>query len=142
MLAANLVLPNAVIAPILGRNLSTGANGNITVNLIEPGTLYGDRVNELDLRVAKIVRLGRTRTNVGFDIYNLLNANPAVTCNAAYSAAFSFPRPQSVLTPRLAKFSVQVDFQLLQPAANSHVRTSRSGARTWPAVRRHCAPTP
>ena len=109
-LAANLVVPNAVVAPILGRNLSTGPNGNITVNLIEPGTLYGDRVNELDLRVAKIVRVGRTRTNVGFDIYNLLNANPAVVYNAAYSAALPFPRPQSVLTPRFAKFSVQVDF--------------------------------
>ena len=52
-LAANWAVPNAVIAPSLGRNLSNNAP-TATVNLIEPGTLYGDRVNEIDLRVAKI----------------------------------------------------------------------------------------
>ena len=48
-LAANWAAPNAVIAPSLGRNLSNNAP-TATVNLIEPGTLYGDRVNEIDLR--------------------------------------------------------------------------------------------
>ena len=27
---------------------------NVTVNLIEPGRLYGDRINQLDFRIAKI----------------------------------------------------------------------------------------
>ena len=108
-LAANFVVTNAMVAPILGRNLSA-PGGNVTVNLIEPGTAYGDRLNEVDLRVAKIVRIGRTRTNVGFDIYNLLNANPSLTYNAAYSAALPFPRPTSVLTPRFVKLSAQIDF--------------------------------
>ena len=44
------------------------------MNLIEPGTVWGDRVNAIDLRVAKILRFGRTRTNVGVDIYNLFNS--------------------------------------------------------------------
>jgi hypothetical protein len=115
-LSANLVVPNAVLQPILGRPLSSGANGNITVNLIEPGTLYGDRLNEVDFRIAKLLRFGRTRTNVGVDIYNLFNANPALTYNAAYSfnpAAATqapWPRPLSVLTPRFAKISAQIDF--------------------------------
>ena len=39
-------------------------------------------VNEVDFRVAKILRFGRTRTNVGVDVYNLFNANPALTYNA------------------------------------------------------------
>src|SRR5262245_32800344 len=63
-LAANWAVPNAIIQPSLGRPLSNSAP-TATVNLIEPGTLYGDRVNELDLRFAKILRFGRTRTNVG-----------------------------------------------------------------------------
>jgi hypothetical protein len=115
-LAANLVVPNAALAPILGRNLSSGANGNIVVNLIDPGTVYGDRVNELDVRIAKILRFGRTRTNVGVDIYNLFNANPALTYNPAYSfnpalaTQAPWPRPQTVLTPRFAKVSAQIDF--------------------------------
>ena len=57
---------------------------SITVNLIEPGTLYGDRVNQIDLRFAKILRFGRTRTNVGFDIYNVMNAAPVLTYNQAF----------------------------------------------------------
>ena len=39
-LAANYVVTNAIALPSLGRNLSSG---NVTVNLVEPGTLYGDR---------------------------------------------------------------------------------------------------
>jgi carboxypeptidase family protein len=115
-LAANLVVSNATLAPILGRNLSTGPNGNITVNLISPGTLYGDRLNEVDFRIAKILRFGRTRTNVGVDVYNLFNANPVLTYNPAYSfnpalaTQLPWPRPTSVLTPRFAKISAQIDF--------------------------------
>ena len=84
--------------------------GSVDVNLIEPGTLYGDRLNEVDFRVAKIVRFGRTRTNVGVDFYNVFNANPALTYNAAYSLALPFPRPTGVLKPRFAKISAQIDF--------------------------------
>ena len=56
----------------------------MTVNLVEPGSLHGDRVNQIDLRFAKILRFGRTRTNVGFDIYNLTNTAPVLTYNETY----------------------------------------------------------
>jgi hypothetical protein len=107
-LAANMVfLPGQTT---LGRNFANNA-ANITVNLVEPGTLYGDRVNEVDLRVAKILRFGRTRTNVGFDIYNVLNANPVLTYNQAFSpTTTSWLTPNSVLQPRFVKFSAQIDF--------------------------------
>jgi hypothetical protein len=109
-LSANLVVGNAVISPQIGRNLSSGPNGTVSVNLIEPGTLYGDRVNEFDFRIAKVLRFGRTRTNVGVDIYNVLNSNPALTYNPAYSTATPWPRPTAVLQPRFAKISAQIDF--------------------------------
>jgi hypothetical protein len=109
-LSANLTVTNTpeVVAQ-LGRNLSA-PGGSVVVNLIEPGTVYGDRLNEVDLRIAKLLRFGRTRTNVGVDIYNLFNANPALTYNAAYSAALPFPRPTTILVPRFAKISAQIDF--------------------------------
>ncbi len=99
----------------LGRT-PTGANAtSVTVNLVEPGTLYGDRVNEFDARFAKIFRFGRTRTNVGFDLYNLLNSSAILSYNQAFSTtaltgAAAWLSPQSVLQPRFWKFSVQVDF--------------------------------
>jgi hypothetical protein len=108
-LAANFTVTNAMVAAELGRNLSA-PGGSVVVNLIEPGTMYGDRLNEVDFRIAKLLRFGRTRTNVGVDIYNLFNANPALTYNAAYSTALPFPRPTGVLTPRFAKISAQIDF--------------------------------
>jgi hypothetical protein len=64
LLAANYAAPNSVVAPSLGRNLSGNA-ANATVNLIEPGSMYGDRINQIDLHVAKVFRLRRARSTVG-----------------------------------------------------------------------------
>ena len=47
--------------------------------MLLPGQLYGDRVNQVDMRFAKVLRFGRTRTLVGLDLYNLFNANPGLT---------------------------------------------------------------
>jgi hypothetical protein len=105
----------ASIAQQLGRPLSNAAT-SITVNLVEPGKLYGDRVNEFDVRLAKIVRIGRTRTNIGFDLYNLLNSSAILSYNQAFatalaaSASANWLAPTGVLQPRFWKFSVQVDF--------------------------------
>ena len=55
----------------LGRDLSTGTS--VTVNLIEPETFFAPRRNSIDMRLAKIIRFGRTRTQVGFDIFNVTN---------------------------------------------------------------------
>jgi len=108
-LAANWSAPNSATVG-LNRPFA-GVGGNIiTVNLIEPGTLYGDRVNQFDLRFAKILRFGRTRTNVGFDVYNVMNAAPVLTYNQAFVPNGSWLTPTSVLQPRFVKFSAQVDF--------------------------------
>jgi hypothetical protein len=100
----------AQIQQTLGRPLSNNLT-SVTVNLIEPGTLYGDRVNEFDIRLAKILRFGGTRTNIGFDLYNLLNSAPVLAYNLNYSPTnTAWLTPTSVLQPRFWKFSVQFDF--------------------------------
>jgi hypothetical protein len=100
-------VPTAVAAQTLGRPLS----GNVAtqnVNILLPGELYGDRVNQVDLRVTKILRFGRTRTNVGFDLYNLFNANPGLTFNQTFGTAWL--RPTSILQPRFVRFNATIDF--------------------------------
>ena len=104
----------ASIQSQLGRPLSLAAP-SVTVNLVEPGTLYGDRVNEFDIRLAKILRFGRTRTNIGFDLYNILNSSAVLSYNQAFSTTAltgqsAWLSPSSVLQPRFWKFSVQFDF--------------------------------
>jgi hypothetical protein len=104
--AANFTATNAVVQPSLGRPLS-GGTANIPVNLIEPGTMYGERMNQLDLRIAKIVNLVGVRWTASVDLYNALNTSPVITQSDAYA---SWLRPQAILNARFAKLVIQVDF--------------------------------
>jgi hypothetical protein len=106
-LSANMNVPTAVVAQTLGRPLA-GGDANVSINLLNPGQMYGDRINQLDFRVAKVLRFGRTRANVGLDLFNALNAAPVLTYNNTYGATWL--RPQSVLAARFVKISTQIDF--------------------------------
>jgi hypothetical protein len=103
-----------VIAPAVGRSVAGGTT--TAINLIAPGAVWGDRVNEFDIRVAKVLKFGRVRTNVGIDVYNVLNSNAILTYNQTFNAtAAATPSgawlaPTSVLTPRFLKISAQIDF--------------------------------
>ncbi len=110
-IAANYVATNAAVQPSLGRPLAGGA-ANVTVNLVEPGILFGDRLNQLDVRIGKVLRARRVRTVISFDLYNAFNGNPVLTENAAYrdSTISGWRIPTSILPARFAKFGVQVDF--------------------------------
>jgi Carboxypeptidase regulatory-like domain len=104
---ANYNAPNAVVAPALGRNLSGGA-ANMTVNLLPPLSTFGDRINQIDFRVAKILRFGKTRTQVTFDVFNALNSDVVQTQNNTFGPAWQ--TPTLIMTARLAKVSAQFDF--------------------------------
>jgi hypothetical protein len=98
--------PNALVQPSLGRPLSGGA-ANVAVNLIAPGTMYGDRLNQIDFRVAKMLRFGQRRVSINFDLYNALNSSAVLTLNNNYA---TWLVPQSIVLARFAKISVQLDF--------------------------------
>jgi hypothetical protein len=106
-LAANYVVTSAVAQPSLGRPLSSG---NVTVNLVEPGTLYGARLNNIDLRIAKIFRFGGTRTQVGVDIYNMLNTDVVTAYNNGYSPTGAWLTPTAIQPARYARINMQFDF--------------------------------
>jgi hypothetical protein len=103
---ANYNAPNAVVVPSLGRSLSGGA-ANVSVNLVEPGTMYGERMTQLDLRVGKVLRFGSVRTTASLDIYNALNGNAILTQSSAFA---TWLRPDSILFARFFKVGVQLDF--------------------------------
>ena len=113
-LAANYTVANA--ATTLGRPFNGTAGQTITVNLVEPGTLYGDRVNQVDMRFAKVLRFGRTRATVGVDLYNLANSDTPLGYNQTFivpdpvNPASKWLRPTSVLHPRYVKIGAQLDF--------------------------------
>jgi hypothetical protein len=104
--------PNAVIAPALGRNLSAGATATKSVQLIEPGTLWAGYLNQLDLRVSKLFRVGRYRLRGDANLYNVFNNDFVNSVNTTFSttAANQFMRPTNVLQGRLFKIGGQIEF--------------------------------
>ena len=98
---------NAIVSPSLGRNLAGGAR-NVEVNLIAPRSQYGDRFNQLDVRIGKILRFGGTRTTVGLDVYNLFNSSAALALNPTFGN--NWQRPQEILNARFAKLVLQLNF--------------------------------
>jgi hypothetical protein len=55
--------------------------------------------------------LGRARTTVGIDLYNIFNANTGTAFSEDFGTDGStYLRPTSILNPRFARFNVTVDF--------------------------------
>jgi len=97
---------NALVTPSLGRPLAGGAP-NVTVNLVEPGTIYGERLNQLDVRFAKILRFGGNRTSLNLDLYNALNGSAVIQQSNTYG---NWQEPQGILIGRSVKVSAQYNF--------------------------------
>jgi hypothetical protein len=108
-LGANFVVSNAIVRQTLGRDLSGNA-ANITVPLIPPATYYGNRVNEFDLRLAKIVRMGRVRARINVDIYNLTNTDTPLSYSNTFIPGGVWLTPTSLLPARFLKLGGEIDF--------------------------------
>jgi hypothetical protein len=87
---------------------SLGNTPSITVQLIEPGTLYDDRLYQLDLRTSRVFGRGTSRVRVMVDLYNAFNNNPILQRNNTLGGAFG--RPVNILEGRLFKIGAQLDF--------------------------------
>ena len=109
MLAANYAAPNAAWRRRSARDLSGNA-ANVTVNLVAPGTMYGDRINQLDFRVAKTLEASAAaRTLVALDIYNALNSSAVLTYNNTFVPGGTWLQPLTILTPRFFKITAEID---------------------------------
>jgi hypothetical protein len=108
-LPANYTLTAAdqtAAAAQIGRPLTT--TGVITVNLIQPGELYGDRVRAVDFSVKKIFRLGGQRLTAGLDLYNLMNNNVTLTYNGVYAPTTTgWLQPTSYMNPRVFRLNAE-----------------------------------
>jgi hypothetical protein len=109
-LEANYNFPAAVVQQSLGRPMSGNAQF-ANINLVDPGDVLGDRINQLDFRVSKLLRFGRTRAQIAVDLYNALNSNSVESYNETFIAGSgSWPRPTGILEARFVKITAQFDF--------------------------------
>lgn len=113
-IVANAVFTSAQVASSLGRPLSSAAT--VTANIVKPGTLYGERLRQIDFRLSKQLTAGRTRLQLMVDLYNALNASPVLVLNNTYGVTTgslngaSWQVPQGILPARVIKFGVQANF--------------------------------
>ena len=106
ILATGTIL-NAAIQPSLGRPLAGGASRR-RLELIPAGSLYGDRLMQLDWRFARNFQVGRTRIQPQLDIYNLFNDNAVIGYVGSYGGAWQ--RPRSILPARTFRLGVDIKF--------------------------------
>jgi len=90
---ANYPVTNATPGMSLGRPIAT-PGGTIPVSLVEPSSYpdYGDRVNQVDLRVTKGWQVGQYRVEVMADYYSSFNVAPVQTYTTAYGPAWLTPQ--------------------------------------------------
>ncbi len=109
--AALTTYSSAQVAASLGRPLAGGTR-TVTVDMLQPYSTYLDgRINQLDLRLSKKWKTGRTGIQLNSDLYNAMNASPVLNINSTYGTnGVGWLKPSQVLDARLFKMGVQVDF--------------------------------
>jgi hypothetical protein len=98
---------SAMASPSLGRPLSAGVT---TIDLIQPNSLIGQRMYQVDTRLAKSFKIpgGRGRIKATVDLFNVFNNNAALLENPTYGPLWQ--QPTVVLPGRLVKFGAEVSF--------------------------------
>jgi hypothetical protein len=119
-ITATWQVPNSVIAAALGRlPVGATATGNTNIELTdEEHRIYAEnRRTQIDMRFAKILRFGRTRADIGLDVFNLLNTNYVTDFNETYVySTDNTPRPSgwgtptSIYAPRFVRLNFTVNF--------------------------------
>ena len=100
---------NAEIFPSLQRNLSSGTTGTYAVSLIAPGSMYNDRLNQLDVRLSKTLKLGAARRlQVMVDVFNALNVSTAISQNNTFGPIWL--QPGTIEVGRFFKLGAQFNF--------------------------------
>jgi hypothetical protein len=134
---ASWQLPNSTTSPLCGTSnqaancpqtlqgllgrLPAGSNatGNTTITLTDTDhRIFSDeRRTQIDLRFAKIIRLGSTRADIGVDLANLLNTNYATTWENTYQyspgnslTGGTWDNPTAIFAPRFVRLNFTVNF--------------------------------
>jgi hypothetical protein len=120
-ITANWQVPNSVIQAAHGGVLPPGATATGTTTIVltdNEHRVYADtRRTQVDMRFAKILRFGRTRTDIGVDVNNLFNTGYATAYNTTYIyGTDNAPRvngwatPTNLVAPRFVRLNFTVNF--------------------------------
>ena len=108
----------ADVVAALGRPPSEGSGPQVQVVPLDAltgsprggtgaGTLYGERLNQFDFRVGKILEFGGTRTALNLDIYNMFNSDAIVNESDQFA---TLREAQRIILGRIFKISASFGF--------------------------------
>jgi hypothetical protein len=94
----------------VGRAIAPGLNQTTVLiqHVNEPGSVFLDRVNQIDFAISRDFQLGKARVRPQMDIFNALNNNAITQVNSTFGP--SLLQPQSILNPRLIRLNVRITF--------------------------------
>jgi len=122
---ADWTATNAEVRGGLGRSLAaclgatTAACATTSIALLpsafnqgnQSSVLLDERINQVDLRLTKGVRIGKTRVQGSLELYNAFDSRPAQGLFAIYSTIGNrWQFPTALLGGRLLKFGGQIDW--------------------------------
>jgi hypothetical protein len=113
-IGAQWQIPNTMVRDLLGflpPGLTAGGNTNVDLTDSDHRLFGESRRTQVDMRFAKVFRFGRTRTDVGVDLWNLLNTNYVTGYEDTFTVGSdTFYTPESIYPPRFVRLNFTVNF--------------------------------
>lgn len=81
---------------------------SVTIPLIQPGTKYLPRMNQLDVRFSRVFKVSRVRLRGQFDVFNATNSSSILDVGETFGPALD--RVNQILPGRIFGVSMRVDF--------------------------------
>jgi hypothetical protein len=94
---------NALVDP--GLNVAS-----LSVPLVAPQTEFGDRINQLDLNLAKTIKVGHASIQPKIDFFNLLNRSSVYAIRSLNYGTAAYNLPSSILVGRVFQLGAVVKF--------------------------------
>ena len=80
----------------------------LNVPLVAPGTEYAERVNQLDISLAKWFQVGKARMQGQLDIFQVLNRGDVLSVRSLNYGTLSYLQPSSVMQGRILRIATQL----------------------------------
>ena len=81
------------------RPLAGGATTVANIPLVAPGTVFGNRISRIDLRLSKVFQIDNFRLQLNLDAYNALNSSAIRAYNLVYGPGYL--NPNQIMDARL-----------------------------------------
>jgi Carboxypeptidase regulatory-like domain len=110
-LTRTLRYPSSCPAPCPAGALVVGpqlTRSTLNVTLNPSGTEFGDRINQLDIKVTRTFRRGRVNISPALELFNVLNPDNIVSVVTNNYASTSYKRPNSIVQGRLIGIGARI----------------------------------